>query len=250
VATRDVGTLLVQQNLVTQEQFREARDVQMQRGGDVGRICVDMGFLDDRRLAGLYAQVLSLSKVDLGKVSPDPAAIDKIPSRLAQNLCAFPYALKDSGRTLWIAMANPFDESGREALRRAAGCALKITVAGYREIERALQSHLADDAGGDDAGGLDLDGADEEVKITDVSGRTLVTMAPKAPARSPPPVPEPAPAPPREPNAPFGEDERRMVVMLQEGLSKSGGALQAVLEPCVERGLFTREQLAAKLRGK
>jgi hypothetical protein len=238
----DLGALLLQKNLVSQAQFREARDVQMQRGGEMGRICVDMGFVDDRRLASALSQALGLTKVDLGKVAPDPNAVEKIPRRLAANLWAFPYALKDGGHTLWIAMANPLDDAGKQALQRAAGCALKITVAGYREIETAIEAHLGEEEGE----GFDLDGGDDgPVKITDLAGNTVVTVAPKREETAPPPVA--APSPPAD-NAPFTEEERRLVIMLQEGLTKSAGALQAVLDLCVERGLFTKAQLAAKLR--
>ncbi|MHB8419421.1 MAG: GspE/PulE/PilB domain-containing protein [Myxococcales bacterium] len=237
----DLGTLLLQKNLISQAQFREARDVQMQRGGEVGRICVDMGFLDERRLASTLAQALGLTKVDLGKVAPDPAAVEKIPRRLAANLWAFPYGLKDGARTLWIAMANPLDEAAKQALQRAAGCALHVTVAGYREIERAIEAYLGEGAGDS----VDFDEGDDggPVKITDLAGHTMVTMAPE-PKAKPPPVAAPAASPGP---GPLTEEERRLILMLQEGLTKSGAALQAVLELCVERGLFTKQQVVAKL---
>ncbi len=240
----DLAAHLLQKNLISQAQFREARDHQMQRGGEVGRICVDMGFVDDRRLAAALSQALGLTKVDLAKVSPDPEAVEKVPARLAANLCAFPYALKDGGRTLWIAMANPLDEAGKQALQRAAGCGLKVTVAGYREIEDAIERHL----GRAEGEGFELDGGgdDAPVKITDLAGNTVVTMAPQ-PQPAPPSV-----APPQERALAqgFTEEERRLVLVLQEGLAKSGAALQAVLDLCVERGLLSREQLAAKLGRK
>ena len=39
-----------------------------------------------------------------------------------------------------------------------------------------------------------------------------------------------------------------MLAMLQEGVEKSSGALQAVLQLCIERGLFTRDELVERLR--
>lgn len=241
----DIGTILLQKNLISETQFREARDVQMQRGGEMGRICVDMGYVDERRLAGAISQVLGIPKVDLGKVAADPDALAKLPRRLAVNLCAFPCVLRDNGRTLWVAMANPLDANAKEAVHRAAGCAIKVTVAGYREIEAAIEASYAPE---DDEDEFAMDtGSDAgSVKITDMAGNTLVTMAPKErPAPAPPPV-APTPQEPRS-YSPLSEDERRLVAMLQEGHIKSTAALMAVLELCVERGLFTREQMALKL---
>jgi hypothetical protein len=243
----DLGTILLQKNLLSQDQFRDAREVQMQRGGEMGRICVDMGYVDERRLASALSQVLGIPKVDLGKVTADMAAIAKLPRRLAVNLCAFPCVLRDNGRTLWVAMANPLDADAKEAVHRAAGCPIKVTVAGYREIEAAIAANYGPEE--DDEFSVDTGGDGGEVKITDLAGNTLITMAPQAPPeRSAPPVAPVAPATRAEPSrSPLTEEERRLLNMLQEGHAKSTAALMAVLGLCVERKLFTREQLAMKL---
>jgi hypothetical protein len=242
----DIGTILLQKNLISQDQFREAREMQMQRGGEMGRICVDMGYVDERRLASAISQVMGIPKVDLGRVTADMEAIAKIPRRLAVNLCAFPCVRRENGHTLWVAMANPMDADAKEAVRRAAGCPIKVTVAGYREIEAAIAANY----GPEDDDEFSVDGGTEgEVKITDMAGNTLVTMAPQAPPeKAPPPAPPTAPEP-QEPSgySPLTEDEKRLVQMLQEGRAKSTAALMAVLGLCVEKKLFTREQLAMKL---
>jgi hypothetical protein len=240
----DIGSLLVSKNLITEAQFREARDVQMQKGGEMGRICVDMGYVDERRLAAALSKLAGIPRVDLGKVTADMDAIAKLPRRLAVNLCAFPCVLRDNGKTLWVAMANPLDADAKEAVHRAAGCPIKVTVAGYREIETAIAANYGPDES--DEYSIDAGSDAGPVKITDMAGNTLVTMAPQAkPAPLPPPV---APVPRDAPNySPLSIEERRLVEMLQEGHIKSSSALMAVLGLCVERGLFSREQLAMKL---
>lgn len=238
----DLGSLMLQKNLVSQEQFRSARDHQMQKGGEIARICVDMGYVDDGRLAAALAQAAGVPKVDLAKVVPEPTALEKIPRSLASRVVAFPCVFRDGGRTLWIALANPFDEAGKQELQRVAGCAIKVTVAGFREIEGAIDRHYAwgeeeaFDVGGDDDG---------PIKITDMSGKTMVTMNPTL-EKPPAPPPAAAPAPRAQGGWVLTEEDRRLVAVLQEGLAKSGAALQAVADLCMEKGLFSREQLAAK----
>lgn len=243
----DIGTILLQKNLISQDQFREAREMQMQRGGEMGRICVDMGYVDERRLATAISQVMGIPKVDLAKVTASMEAIAKLPRQLAVNLCAFPCVLRENGHTLWVAMANPLDTDAKEAVRRAAGCPIKVTVAGYREIEAAIAANY----GPEDEDEFSVEGSsDGEMKVTDMAGNTLVTTAPQAPPerKAPPPAPPTAPEPQEGPGySPLTEDEKRLVQMLQEGRTKSTAALMAVLGLCVEKKLFTREQLAMKL---
>ncbi|MHB1847041.1 MAG: GspE/PulE/PilB domain-containing protein [Deltaproteobacteria bacterium] len=257
----EIGSWMLKQNLLGEGQLRQARDVQMQKGGELGRLVVDMGLVDEKRLAASLSQAFGLPKVDLGKVVPDAETLAKVPRRLAQNLAAFPCVLRDSGRTLWLAMANPLDENAKAALERASKCALKVTVAGYREIEQAIEKHYA---WGEDAEELGMDMDDDgPVKITDMSGKTMITFAPTAPpvAAAPPPPPAPAQGDEVDPLDPFaiapgprsspyglGPDELKLLQMLQEGLGKSAQALQVILELCEERGVMTRAELSARLK--
>jgi hypothetical protein len=117
-----------------------------------------------------------------------------------------------------------------------------VTVAGRREIEQTLEHHY----GLADGEELDMEFEDEgPMQITDISGQAVVT--------------EPAPPPPpkvrRRPSAPpppallsgLSEEDRRLVLALQQGLDKSASALQVVLDLCVEKGLVSLEDIVARI---
>ncbi len=251
----EIGSWMVQQNLLNEGQLRQVRDVQIQKGGELGRLMVDMGLVDERRLATALSQALGIPKVDLGKLQGDADAMSKVPRRLAQNLAVFPCVMRDGGRTLWLAMANPLDDNAKSAVERAAKCGVKVTVAGYREIEAAIERHYAWEEV--DELGLADEGTEGPVKITDMSGKTMITFAPTAPPKPTPPVtdPEPDPLDPfavspgaPSPAAAFGPEELKLLRMLQEGVTKSAQALQAVLSLCEERGLLSRAELTERLK--
>jgi hypothetical protein len=237
----EIGGLMIQQRLLDEGQLRQAREVQLAKGGDLARIAVDMGLVDDQRLATALSQILGLPKVDLSRLTVEPAAVAKIPRRLAARLAAFPCVLRDGGGTLWVALANPTDESARLALERSAGCQVKLTVAGFREIEAAIERHYAWEDLGEDLS-IDLAEDDQPIKLTDMSGRTLMTLAPSQPRQV---VPLELAAPPPVALSP---EDQRLLSVLQEGIGRSGLALQAVLDLCVEKGVLNRDALAARSR--
>lgn len=250
----DIGTMLLKRKLITDQQLRAARDVQLRRGGEFGRICVDSGYVDERQLAASLAQLTGLPHLDLKRVQVDPDAVAKLPRRLAESLCVFPFELRNGGSTLWVAMANPLDEDAKARVKDAAGFPVEFTVAGCREIEAAIQEHYLEE----DEFALD-DGEDEPFKITDLSGNTQVTTQPaQKPGKAAPPVAarreeleltldEPSHAG-RKPL--LSDADRRLLEMLQEQHAKSSAALQEVMKLCVEAGLFTRDQLTKKLSGR
>jgi hypothetical protein len=255
----DIGTLLLKRKLITDQQLRAARDVQLRRGGELGRICVDSGYVDERHLAASLAQLTGLPHLDLRRVQVDPEATSKLPRRIAESLCVFPFELRNGGSTLWVAMANPLDEDAKARVKDAAGFPVEFTVAGYREIEAAIQAHyLKEDE-------FALEDEDEPIKITDLSGNTQVTMRPvEKPGKAAPPVTARADELELTLDEPtdtartghtgrravLSDADRRLLTMLQEQHAKSSAALQEIMKLCIEAQLFTREQLAKKLSGR
>ncbi len=238
----DVGALLLQKGLVAAGDLSAAREVQMRKGGDLGRICVDMGLADDGALATALSEALAVPRIALSAFRPDPGALAKIPRVLAESLCALPCALRDGGQILLVALANPADEAARLALARASGCAVKVAVAGWREIEAALSVHYPREEAPVLAPAEDFAG-DGPLQITDLSGHLLVTLAPEPPAAARAAAPPPGAVTP-----PAAPDPRRLLATLEESIGRTGSAIHALLALCVERGVFTAEELLARLR--
>jgi hypothetical protein len=65
---KGIAEILLDKGLITQEQLAQARDVQKNAPGDLGRILVDLGFATDRDMVQSKAEAEGLPFIDLIKV--------------------------------------------------------------------------------------------------------------------------------------------------------------------------------------
>jgi hypothetical protein len=126
-------------------------------------------------------------------------------------------------------------------LREVSGLQLKVSVAGYREIEVTLDQRVAKDAP-----------SDHELRAQSVRegthpGEVIFDLA--AIAREAKAMEEPhAPAASGEaPPPPLLSEEERLQA-LQKTVKQSSKALLAALDLCVEKGLFSLEDIATAMK--
>ncbi len=104
----------------------------------LGKVAVDDGALSAKEIADLLAQETKLPYVELEMAGPDPRALDLIPLEMARNLDVIPLQL--DGSQLYVAMANPLDDTAKLALREAARCEVAYNVAPMDQVARAIGS--------------------------------------------------------------------------------------------------------------
>ncbi|MFW5879007.1 MAG: hypothetical protein ACOCVR_04230, partial [Myxococcota bacterium] len=171
----DLGTLLVQHGAIDQSQLDSARSHQRSFGGKIEEILVEQRMVSEPKLADAISQVTSTRRIVLDEIEPEGAARAKLPLSAAEQEVAFPIALRDEGRTLWVAVTDPTDIQIMDRLATRAGCRVRLCVAGGREIRRAIAYHYK----GEVQESIDMPSAPEEpeegFKITDMSGKTVMT---------------------------------------------------------------------------
>ncbi len=230
----DAARLMLSAGLVAEADLQRARDTQSRQGGSLPRICHGMGVLDENRWARVVAKSLSLPTIDLATVEVDPAARGKAPDQLLHELAAFPFQLREEGQVLGVAMAEPQDDVGRAQLRAATGCELEIGVAGYRAIEQALASHAERPA--------------EPGSAPEATDARPVVKSKK----SKPPVRQAA-LDGIQPGAEIGgltPEDLRLLEALAQAATRSAAALRAAVDLCVERRIFTPDDLRARVSRK
>ena len=102
---RSVGTLLVAENLVTQDQVDAGLVEQSVSGKPIGRVLVERGQLSEVDLARVLAAQAGLDFVDLAEYPVDRGAVGLIPESVARRYRALPIGWSE-GR-LVVAMADP-----------------------------------------------------------------------------------------------------------------------------------------------
>jgi type IV pilus assembly protein PilB len=122
---KSLGSLLVENKVITQEQIEKALDRQRKKGGLLGDIIVEMGLASETQVLTALAQQLNIPHLTPDDVIIDPEIIRLVPERMARQRMVIPTSLDDN--VLSVAMVNPFDIIAIDDLRTITN--LKINTA-------------------------------------------------------------------------------------------------------------------------
>src|SRR3982751_5427435 len=130
---KQLGTLLVEAGLLTEEGLSAALMEQGQSGKSLGRILIDMGLVTEADLVSTLAQQIGLEYVDLAEATIDPAAAVLITPALARRYQALPVGWEEVPgahgghpvRRLVVAMADPSNVFAIDDIRTITGAEVK-----------------------------------------------------------------------------------------------------------------------------
>ncbi|WP_002636730.1 general secretion pathway protein GspE [Myxococcus hansupus] len=246
-----LGELLIKANVLQESQLKAALAEQAKWGGKLGEILVRMSLVSEDILVRALSKQLGMPAVNLDAVQMvQPHVKAKIPAQTARDFSVLPLQLRDDGKSLVVAMADPLNVRMLDELRAVSKCRIIPNVAGRTSIARAFariyeQNH-------------ELEDADTNFKVVDAQGRTVVKnlkdldpAAAAATAPRPPPAPARPPPPPEAPAArapaPSGTPAE-LLRSVEEVQRKEVAALKAMVELLIEKGVFSREEYLAKVK--
>lgn len=114
-----LGSMLIQENLITQEQLEKALEHQVHRGGRLGTILIEMGFVDELHIAKLLSRQYGVPYVDISEIEIDQSAADALSTDLCKKYNVVPFARQ--GKTLKVAITDPSNAYALEELRFVSG---------------------------------------------------------------------------------------------------------------------------------
>jgi len=182
---RHLGTMLLEEGLLTREQLDQAVSLQTESGLPLGRVLVDEGLIEEAALVQVLARQIGLEYVDLSDVQLDPAAAALVPDYLADRYSAVPIGFDEDGK-LMVAMADPANVLALDDIRSVSGCEVVPKVATRSGVEDAIRrlgsfgtdvADLAELAVGDqdDVGDIEgIEAAVEEAPVVKLMN-TLIT---------------------------------------------------------------------------
>jgi Type II secretion system (T2SS), protein E, N-terminal domain len=130
-----LGRLLVAEHLLTPADVAEALVEAQDSGRRLGEVLIEWKLLSERDLARFLAQQEGLDFVDLAKHDLDDAAVDCLPESLARAHGVVAYGFH--GTHLLVAVADPTNDAGLDAVREAVGRRLRFFVAPASEVKAA-----------------------------------------------------------------------------------------------------------------
>lgn len=252
MATIKLGELLIKANVLQAGQLKSALAEQQKWGGRLGDILVRMEFLTEELLVKALSKQLGIPAVNLDAVQGiAPHVKAKIPVEVAREFDVVPMQLRDDGKTLVVAMAEPQHIEHVDLIRARANCRVIVQVAGRSSISRAISRFYEGEA--------DLSDFEDSFKLMDSQGRTLVKNGHDVSDRASGPRITPTPPQPAAPERPQParvdsgsqpgvQTASEILKAVEEVQRKEVAALKAMVEILIDKGVFSREEYLAKVK--
>jgi len=135
-----LGQMLVESNLLTQEQLKMAMDFQKSVGGKLGAIIVKLGFIEDQTLTNFIARQQGIPVVNLDELVVPENLVRKIPKKLIEKHHVVPTRHHDG--VLTVATSDPFDYEALEEVQLAVDQRVEMVLAPRSQILRTIHDVL------------------------------------------------------------------------------------------------------------
>ncbi|MEX1178149.1 MAG: ATPase, T2SS/T4P/T4SS family [Nitriliruptor sp.] len=166
---KQLGEVLIGQELISPAQLEEATEEQRERGRSLGRILVDRGFISERDLVHALAAQVGMDFVDLSEVEVDPRAVTLLSPTLAKRHALLPIRFEDG--KLVVAMSDPSNVVAMDDVRTVTKMDIKVVIATRDNVLEAVDRYAAMS---DDIEAMADDLAGEDTN-EDLAGLTAVT---------------------------------------------------------------------------
>ena len=253
-----LGELLVKARVLTDAQLKAALAEQQKWGGKLGEILVRMNALSEDMLVKALSKQTGIVSVNLDAIEGIPGQVKaRISAQMARDLAVLPLQLRDEGRTLIVAMADPTQLNHIDTIRKVSRCRVQVQLAGRTAIAKAYGRFYEGEAAMSD------DGDDEVMKFVDAQGNTVnksreqieaehFSKTGKRPTSELPMASAPPPAPRFSAPPPAGTlsaaDPAQAVQALEDVQRKEVAVLRTMVELLIQKGVFTREEYLAKVK--
>ena len=168
-----LGGILSASQIITPDDVTAALAEQQRAGCRFGEALVNLGIVTQEDIDWALSNQLDIPYIRLKQDMIDPAAIALIPGTMARMYNCIP--LIRAGGELNIALADPLNRPAVEAIERASGCSVNISVALLREIREMIDACYGCDP--HDSMGFDSTAFSEETRDAinaDLSGALLL----------------------------------------------------------------------------
>jgi type IV pilus assembly protein PilB len=139
--TRTVADIVREVTSISDEQLRQALDVQKETREPLAQVLVNMGLIAEKEKVRILGRQWGIPFMDLGERPIDRDLLKLIPHNLLQRWKAVPVDRK--GARLVVAMVNPLDVYAIDQMRLVAGMDIESVIATGEDIQQALGQSMS-----------------------------------------------------------------------------------------------------------
>jgi len=134
-----LGQLLIASSVISEEQLKQALNVQKQEGGRLGSNLIKLGFVTDERLVAFLSRQYGVPAINLSDYKIDPSILKLVPADMAKKYLILPVARV--GATLTITMADPSNVFAIDDVKFMTGYNVEVVVSCESAIVKGISSY-------------------------------------------------------------------------------------------------------------
>src|SRR3989440_2809816 len=138
---RPIGRVLTKMGKVSREQVVEALTFQKSKGGALGRILIDLGYIKEADLSTAVAAQRGYEWISLDAVKIDPGAINAVPAQIATTNKVLPLTFDKDSKRLTVVMASHENFRALDDLQQLMGFKVTAKIGDPEAIEKLIQKH-------------------------------------------------------------------------------------------------------------
>ncbi len=136
--------ILIRNDIIKQEDLDRALEEQKKQGGDLSKILVKMGLINEDNLTLLLSQGLGMPPIDINRLKIDPAVVKIIPQEIALNYQIIP--ISKIGGSLTLAMADPLNIFTIDNVKALTGLEINPIIGRAKDIIQAINTYYGGDS--------------------------------------------------------------------------------------------------------
>ncbi|WP_062078883.1 GspE/PulE family protein [Demequina globuliformis] len=141
---KQLGTILLEEGILSEEQLMDGIDEQRERGASLGRTLVEMGLISEGQLVRALASQVGMEFVELADFPVDRTAVALVPDSVCRRHGALPIQI--DGDILKIAMSNPGNVVAVDDFRTMTRMQILPVVAAHDDVLQAIDRYCRSDA--------------------------------------------------------------------------------------------------------
>ncbi len=138
---KNIGELLVRENLIDIEQLNTAKKEQKVSGGRLGAALVKLGYVNDQELTDFMSKQYNVAALDLTNFDIQEDAIGLLTKEVCEKHCVIP--ISKAGNVVVVAMADPSNIYVRDDLAFLTRSKVEVVVAAENQIRSAIEQNYS-----------------------------------------------------------------------------------------------------------
>ena len=139
IINKQLGELLIERGIITQQQLDKALSLQKEKGGLIGEIFVSLGFAKEEDIAQALTAQYGFPYLPLSNYEINPEILNIVPGRVARQYMLIP--IDQLGNSLTISMSNPLNIQAIEDVELLSGSKVQTFVSTSSDIRRAIEKY-------------------------------------------------------------------------------------------------------------